>query len=237
MKFDCEMGLKVCSVCKCKLSLDHFYMNKRCSDGYDCQCKNCKKNYVSSERGRLLRRERNKRWRTSEKGKVVYRKINDEYRRSEKGKKSNEKSRKRRNLLGKSSLYYKEKRISDINYKISSNLRGRLLTALKNNQKSGHTLDLLGCSIDELKAHLEMQFEPGMTWDNLGKGEGKWQIDHIIPCSYFDLTKEENQRICFNYRNLQPLWAKDNLEKSNSVSDNIEELVEFLKQEINENIC
>lgn len=52
-----------------------------------------------------------------------------------------------------------------------------------------------------------------------------------------DLTKEENQRICFNYRNLQPLWAKDNLEKSNSVSDNIEELVEFLKQEINENIC
>lgn len=82
-----------------------------------------------------------------------------------------------------------------------------------------------------------MQFEPGMTWDNLGKGEGKWQIDHIIPCSYFDLTKEENQRICFNYRNLQPLWAKDNLEKSNSVSDNIEELVEFLKQEINENIC
>lgn len=82
-----------------------------------------------------------------------------------------------------------------------------------------------------------MKFEPGMTWDNLGKGEGKWQIDHIIPCSYFDLTKEENQRICFNYRNLQPLWAKDNLEKSNSVSDNIEELVEFLKQEINENIC
>ena len=154
MKFDCETGLKVCSVCKCKLSLDHFYMNKRCSDGYDCQCKNCKKNYVSSERGRLLRRERNKRWRTSEKGKVVYRKINDEYRRSEKGKKSNEKSRKRRNLLGKSSLYYKEKRISDINYKISSNLRGRLLTALKNNQKSDHTLDLLGCSIDELKAHL-----------------------------------------------------------------------------------
>lgn len=77
-----------------------------------------------------------------------------------------------------------------------------------------------------------MQFEPGMTWDNLGKGEGKWQIDHIIPCSYFDLTKEENQRICFNYRNLQPLWAKDNVKKSNKIPNNVEEIVEFLKREI-----
>ena len=54
----------------------------------------------------------------------------------------------------------------------------------------------------------------------------------IIPCAYFDLTKEENQRICFNYRNLQPLWARDNYKKSDEVPDNVEELVEFLKQEI-----
>lgn len=74
-----------------------------------------------------------------------------------------------------------------------------------------------------------MQFEPGMTWENYGT---EWHVDHIVPCSYFDLTDPEQQRICFNYRNLQPLWAKDNLEKSNSVSDNVEELVEFLKQEI-----
>ena len=80
-----------------------------------------------------------------------------------------------------------------------------------------------------------MQFEPGMTWDNLGKGEGKWQIDHIIPCSYFDLTKEENQRICFNYRNLQPLWAKENNSKKAKVPDDVDEIIEFLKQEINDN--
>ena len=77
-----------------------------------------------------------------------------------------------------------------------------------------------------------MQFEPGMTWDNYGE----WQIDHIIPCSYFDLTKEENQRICFNYRNLQPLWASENNKKKAKVPDNVEEIVEFLRKEINNEI-
>lgn len=115
-------------------------------------------------------------------------------------------------------------------YRLVENLRGRFLKAIRNNQKSGHTLELLGCTVEELKQHLESQFEPGMTWDNYGKNG--WEIDHIVPCSYFDLTKEENQRICFNYRNLQPLWARDNYKKSDEVPDNVEELVEFLKQEI-----
>lgn len=66
-----------------------------------------------------------------------------------------------------------------------------------------------------------------MSWNNYGKNG--WEIDHIIPCSYFDLTKEENQRICFNYRNLQPLWASENNTKKAKVPDNVEELVEFFK--------
>lgn len=60
------------------------------------------------------------------------------------------------------------------------------------------------------------------------------KISNVWESSYFDLTKEENQRICFNYRNLQPLWARDNYKKSDEVPDNVEELVEFLKQEIYE---
>ena len=106
--------------------------------------------------------------------------------------------------------------------------RRRLRATITKGCKSAHTLELLGCTVEEFRHHLEQQFEPGMTWDNCHK----WHIDHIIPCAYFDLTKEENQRICFNYRNLQPLWARDNSAKQAKVPDNVEELVEFLKQEI-----
>lgn len=72
-------------------------------------------------------------------------------------------------------------------------------------------MELLGCTIEELRTHLEAQFQEGMTWDNYGR-DG-WHIDHIKPCSSFDLLKEAEQRECFHYTNLQPLWAKDNLSK------------------------
>jgi hypothetical protein len=73
---------------------------------------------------------------------------------------------------------------------------------------------LLGCTPDELMNYLEDRFVGGMTWENYGlKG---WHIDHIRPCSSFDLTKEDQQRECFHFTNLQPLWAKDNLRKSGS---------------------
>jgi len=59
---------------------------------------------------------------------------------------------------------------------------------------------------------------PGMTWDNHGtgkngKGMKEWHIDHIIPCCKFNLSKDEEQRKCFHYSNLQPLWASDNMKK------------------------
>lgn len=66
-----------------------------------------------------------------------------------------------------------------------------------------------------LKKHLEKQFQNGMTWKNHTK-DG-WHIDHIIPCSFFDLSDPEQQKECFNYKNLQPLWAEDNLSKGNNI--------------------
>lgn len=105
--------------------------------------------------------------------------------------------------------YYK----NNINARISLNLRNRVKSALKNKnvRKTNKTLELVGCTVDELKKHLESTFQDGMTWDNYGK----WHIDHIRPCSSFDLTKIEEQKECFNYQNLQALWAEDNLRKSN----------------------
>jgi hypothetical protein len=71
-------------------------------------------------------------------------------------------------------------------------------------------MEYIGCSIEHLKDYLQSKFENGMTWENYGK----WHIDHIRPCASFDLTDIEQQKICFNYKNLQPLWAEDNFKKS-----------------------
>lgn len=103
----------------------------------------------------------------------------------------------------------------DINYKLSCYLRTRIYIALKRNTKSDSTKNLLGCSVEFLKKHLEYQFKEGMGWDNYGK----WHVDHIRPCASFDLSKPEEQRKCFHYTNLQPLWAKDNLFKSDKIYD------------------
>jgi hypothetical protein len=65
--------------------------------------------------------------------------------------------------------------------------------------------------VEQLRQHLEAQFTDGMSWDNYGR-DG-WHIDHIRPCASFDLTDPEQQRQCFHYTNLQPLWAADNIRK------------------------
>lgn len=108
-----------------------------------------------------------------------------------------------------------QRRKEDIEYKIITDSRSRLHRLLKNNSKSLSTLDLIGCSISELKIHLEKQFKPGMSWANHSK-DG-WHIDHIKPCSSFDFKDPEQQKKCFHFSNLQPLWQKDNLKKSNKI--------------------
>ena len=96
-------------------------------------------------------------------------------------------------------------------------MRNRLRCAIKGNFKSGSAVKDLGCSIDELKTYLESKFKPGMYWDNWSY-DG-WHIDHIKPLASFDLTDRKQLLEACHYTNLQPLWAKDNLIKSDSVSN------------------
>lgn len=107
--------------------------------------------------------------------------------------------------------YKKERRQSDICYKLTGNIQGRIKQSLKRNLKSKNTIELIGCTIEELKLHIENQFKDGMTWENYGFYT--WHIDHIRPCASFDLSDPEQQKICFNYKNMQPLWAHENLSK------------------------
>jgi hypothetical protein len=108
------------------------------------------------------------------------------------------------------------RRLSDPHKRLMQNLRNRLSLAVKHQEttKDSTTIKLVGCGKEELIAHLESQFTDGMTWENYGYYG--WHIDHIRPCSSFDLTIDGEQEKCFNYTNLQPLWAKDNLTKSDN---------------------
>jgi hypothetical protein len=101
---------------------------------------------------------------------------------------------------------------NNINHKISCNLRSRLYDAVNNRIKSGSAILDLGCSIDELKKHLESKFLPGMTWKN--HTVDGWHIDHIRPLDSFDLSNFEEFKKACHYTNLQPLWAKDNWYKN-----------------------
>jgi len=137
----------------------------------------------------------------------------------------------RKRLLRKQRKYYRENRGRITAYararerKLSSTdpvfvlrrrLRGRIREALRNSgaRRSARTEKLLGCSVAKCREHLAQQFKPGMTWANWGMSG--WHVDHIRPCASFDLTKPSQQRACFHYTNLQPLWAKENIEKGDS---------------------
>ena len=113
--------------------------------------------------------------------------------------------------------YYKnwinKKLKTDPHFKLKQALSHRIWGALKGQVKSKRTMELLGCTIDELWIHMESKFTEGMTKENYGK----WHVDHIMPCASFDLTDPEQQAKCFHYTNLQPLWALDNIKKSNRV--------------------
>jgi hypothetical protein len=101
-------------------------------------------------------------------------------------------------------------------FKIVKNLRHRIwfFTFRNNIRKSATTMQLVGCSPEELRAHLEYQFKDGMGWHNYGSLRlNGWEIDHIKPCTAFDLTDEQAQRECFHYSNLQPMWKDENIRK------------------------
>jgi hypothetical protein len=98
-----------------------------------------------------------------------------------------------------------------LHFKIKDNMRRRIRTALKKDggKKTKRTMKLVGCTAEQLKQHIEKQFKPGMSWEQ----RNSFHIDHIIPCASFDLTKLSQQKKCFHYTNLQPLYPIENIKK------------------------
>ena len=222
--------MKICSNCKIKKEMIKFSKNRTTKDGYNNWCKDCykkkykeKKDYVC-EKSRLYYAEHKEK--CKERFKRYRNILNNKERLKEQHKQycSNNKERlkeqhkqyyeKNKEKIIKQVYDSKRKKLKkDVEFKLKENLRTRLNHGLKGKNKSAKTMEILGCSNKELKKYLETLFQKGMSWDNYGK----WHIDHIKPCCSFDLTKKEEQLKCFNFKNLQPLWAKDNLIKGKKI--------------------
>ena len=104
----------------------------------------------------------------------------------------------------------RNQRATNPEFRIKAALRSRLHHAVRFGYKSAHTMELLGCTSAELMTKLEAKFTEGMTWELYGKG---WHVDHIRPCASFNLLDASEQRICFHWSNLQPMWALENMAK------------------------
>ncbi len=102
---------------------------------------------------------------------------------------------------------------SDLNYRLSIQLRVRLCVALKIGSKSGSAVRDLGCTIPEFVTRITSLFKPNMSWANWGRGSGKWHLDHIRPLASYDLTDREQFLEACHYTNLQPLWEHENHSK------------------------
>lgn len=190
--------IKICNQCKKEKTILEYSRDKYTKDGFTSSCKECRntkskiwrqKNYLENKEEVLIK---NSEWRKSNWDKVYNQRKESGY---------CKRSRKK---------WYHKKGKFNINWVISERIRHRIRNVLNGKVKSKSTLELLGCSIDDLKNHLQSKFYANMSWDNYGS---YWHIDHIRPCASFNLENEEEQKICFHYSNLQPLTAKDNLSK------------------------
>jgi len=206
--------MKVCTKCKIEKQFSEFQFRKD-TNKYRNQCKECR-DEQKKKRGRIYREKYSDR---EAKRHKKYNKLNkdkiSEYMHEyyvKNSKKINIRNSKYKSSHRKEiNQRLKYKRQTDIKFKILSSLRHRLNMSVINNYKSAPTKELLGCTVEFLKKHLETQFTDNMNWNNYSYYG--WHIDHIKPCASFDLSKDLEQRKCFHYTNLQPLWAKDNLEK------------------------
>lgn len=210
--------MKKCVKCQIEKDLNDFSNNKAKKDGKCVYCRSCYT--IVNREWRQNNPERDKeihnRWEKENIETVRKNRLRYYYRHKEErnnySKKYRQKNKDRIRI--KNRKYTINKYYEDINFRLSIILRGRLWKAITRNSKQSSALTLLGCTINELKIHLEKKFVKGMNWKNYGK----WHIDHIKPCCSFDLTDLEQQKICFHYTNLQPLWAKDNIRKSGKIT-------------------
>lgn len=210
--------IKICRDCGKDKPLTEFSREKKTKDGLKSYCKSCmserskaynrknrekrlaySKQYHEDNREALKLKSRQHYAATIEERRAYGRRYRKQYLKQARTK-----------VATLAREYARMRRRTDPMFRVIANMRSRLRHLL-NGYKSKRTLELTGCNREELKAHLEKQFKPGMSWKNYGK----WHIDHIIALSKVNVFDEsELMKVC-HFTNLQPLWAADNIRKSN----------------------
>ncbi len=218
--------MKSCRVCKIEKDITEFPINKECKDGTRNTCKKC-----VTDKSRLYywqNKEQRQIWakeyylKNSEQTKAraaeYYEKNKNHCIKRNKAyaEKNSEKLKNARKIWveenrEKLNAYFSDRRKNDLQFRIAGNLRNRLNKFFKRTHKS-----------------LCYLFVPGMTKENYGQ----WQIDHIIPLSYFDLSKDKNRFLAGHYLNLRPMWAEENISKHDDLPPNLNELISKIESVI-----
>ena len=223
---------KICNNCKYDLDVSLFNKKSLSKDGYDNICRKCYK--ITRLKERKINRtaleeelycikckttKSNSEFRTTKRSSTGYYKTcNTCWKPTQWNKQKQMESEKKYRCNNPEKIKLKYKLQSQKPQRIiKSRLQHRIRGALKSNniKKIYKTVDYLGCDIQYLRKWLEFQFTHKISWNNLNE----WHIDHIIPCHLFDLTKEDEQQKCFNWQNLRPCLANENLEKSNKLNE------------------
>jgi len=225
-------GKKRCERCKEVTDVSMFGKNKKRRDGLNGYCKSCVSQLNSKFRAENLDalKARSAEWRAKNKDAVLLRakkyrtenrdavlaslkkyywKNRDSILESAKAYRQANKE----TLQAKKRVYRKTRAALDPVYAMSVRIYGLISVSIRNGgyTKKSSTLNILGCSYEEFKRHIERQFLPRMNWDN----RSEWHIDHIIPIA---TAKTEEDVIRLNhFTNLRPLWAKDNIAKGAKV--------------------
>jgi hypothetical protein len=218
-----------CTKCKIEKHKTEFWKTRDNKTGLQSRCIQCAKQYTKDNKETIkkYKKEYNK------KNKQAKQEYDRKYIEKNRDKIIKRAKQYRKANPGKHSEYAKRRSKYDLNFKLRTSLRGRIYPAISSDVKTGSSIDLIGCSIDQFKLYLESQFKSKMTWENWS--HSGWHIDHIIPLAKFDLTDPMQQKLAFNYKNTQPLWAKDNLSKNKYISDEeYHKQIEILKREIND---
>lgn len=209
---------KTCNKCKIEKSLNSYHKDKHKKDGLYGFCKNCTKKKVNDYRISNVKLIKEK--------KKIHREENQEQynkKRREKYLKNRDKERTQQKIYFNNNkhiwnIYSKNQYRNNPIFKLKLILRNRINKIINSNLKSGSVIEDLGCTIEQLRKHLEKQFKSGMTWEN--HSQFGWHIDHIKPLASFDLTNREEFLQACHFTNLQPLWWDENLSKSSRVTYN-----------------
>jgi hypothetical protein len=178
---------------------------------YNDNSKATKIAYYERNRERILEQKREYYLRKKE--------VINNYRERNKSKISAQNSRwhsKNRERVRERKREYNRRRYKNPQNRIESSIRRRIGKLLRGTLKPDHSEALLGCSFEEFMNYIAAKFKPGMSMENYGR---KWHIDHIMPCSAFDMRDEEQARRCFHFTNMRPMWAKANMRKGSKITE------------------